>query len=124
PTLDVVAYPHLPSTVPLCTLVAAGRGRYCWTTYAAETPRPQRTREWGLQRLPEILSELTPPVFFAGELSAGDRKLLAETWPQPHSVCPPALAVRRGGVLAELAWERWQRGETVDAATLTPIYLS
>jgi tRNA threonylcarbamoyladenosine biosynthesis protein TsaB len=35
----------------------------------------------------------------------------------------PALSVRRPAVLAELAWARWQAGETDDEASLAPIYL-
>jgi hypothetical protein len=31
--------------------------------------------------------------------------------------------LRRPGVLAELAWKRWQAGQTDDPAMLAPIYL-
>lgn len=123
PTLDALAYPRLPATQPLCALVAAGRGRYCWTTYASGQARPQRLRDFGLARLPEILPELTPPMLFVGELSAEDKKLLGQAWGEAAGIAPPALAMRRAGALAELAWARWQAGERDDAITLSPIYL-
>jgi len=123
PTLDALAYPHLPATQPLCALVAAGRGRYCWATYAAGQAHPQRLSDFSLNRLPEILPELTPPMLFVGELSAADKALLSETWGETAAIAPPALAVRRAGALAELAWARWQAGEIDDLVSLSPIYL-
>jgi hypothetical protein len=38
------------------------------------------------------------------------------------TVAPAWLNLRRAGVLAELAYARWERGEVDDAATLMPIY--
>ena len=123
PTLDALSYPHLPATLPVCALVAAGRGRYCWATYAAEESLPRRLRDFGLNRLPEILPELNPPMLFTGELDADAQALLRETWKQEAVLTPPALSVRRAGALAELAWQRLQAGEVDDPVSLSPIYL-
>jgi len=123
PTLDALAYLRLPAKQPVCALAAAGRGRYCWATYASGLARPQRLRDFDLNRLPLILPELTPPMLFVGELSAEDKNFLGEAWGEAAVIAPPALAVRRAGALAELAWARWQAGEDDDPITLSPIYL-
>lgn len=125
PTLDVVALPHL-GRQPVAALLAAGRGRYDWAVYAAESGAPRRLSEWGLARLPDLLPQLeafAPPLCFAGELSAEDESLLRQTWGERAIIVPQTLALRRAGVLAALAWQRLQAGDIDDPTTLSPIYL-
>ncbi len=122
-TLDALAYPHLPATRPLCALVAAGRGRYCWAVYAPAASRPRRLTEFGLDKLPELLSQIQPPLLFVGELSPEDQARLGAEWGEDAAVLSPARAVRRAGALAELAWARWQAGDVDDPVSLSPIYL-
>lgn len=122
PTLDVVAYPHLGAW-PVCALVAAGRGRYNAAVYAADGSWPRRLGDWQLGTLAELLVRLTPPLRFAGELTPADAQALTEAWGDRAAIVPPALAVRRAGVLATLAWRRLQAGERDDPITLSPIYL-
>jgi hypothetical protein len=70
------------------------------------------------------LAEATPgPALFAGELSPADRAALAEKLGDRARLLPPALALRRSGHLAEIAWARYIAGQQDDPATLTPIYL-
>lgn len=125
PTLDAVAFPHLGRR-PVCALLTAGRGRYNWAVYGAEGATPHRLSDWGLSRLPDLLSQLEsfdPPLCFAGELSAEDEAFLSQSWGDKAAIVPQALALRRAGVLAALAWRRWQAGELDDPAALSPIYL-
>jgi tRNA threonylcarbamoyladenosine biosynthesis protein TsaB len=122
PTLDVVAYPHLGAW-PVCALVAAGRGRYHAAVYAADIAWPRRLGDWQLGTLAELLARLTPPLRFAGELAPADAETLAQAWGDRAAIVPPALAVRRAGILAALAWRRLQAGERDDPITLSPIYL-
>ncbi len=123
PTLDVLAYPHLPAGRALCAVVAAGRGRYCWAVYAPDDPQPRRLTEFGLDKLPALLPRLPSPLLFIGELSSEDKALLDAEWGEDAIILPPALAVRRAGALAELAWARLQRGDVDDPVALSPIYL-
>jgi tRNA threonylcarbamoyladenosine biosynthesis protein TsaB len=123
PTLDVVAYPHSYQPLPVVALVQAGRSRVCWAVYG------HGPAGWGAQTpfaLVTIaaLAEATPgPALFAGELSPADRATLAEKLGDRARLLPPALALRRSGHLAEIAWARYIAGQQDDPATLTPIYL-
>ena len=157
PTLDALAYPHIRPDSALCALVAAGRDRYCWASYAPGSGQPlppsippstegtsppdvggrleggerlppkssfpKRTSAWGLNRLPEILPELSSPIRFVGELSLDDIQFLRSSRNERTDIITTALSVRRAGVLAELAWQRLQTGDTDDPTTLNPIYL-
>ncbi len=125
PTLDVVAYPHL-GRLPVCALLAAGRGRYDWAVYAAGAGAPHRLSAWGLDRLPDLLPQVESfgaPLCFAGELTTDDEAILRQNWGEKALIVPQVLALRRAGLLAALAWRRWQAGDTDDPATLSPIYL-
>ena len=124
PTLDALVYPHLPATMPICGLVAAGRGRYDWAVYAPDAPVPRRLTEFRLGRLSELLTQLQPPMSFVGELSQEDRAALIDAWGQDARILSPALAVRRASALAELAWSRWRAGDVDDPVSLSPIYLA
>ena len=122
-TLDALTYPQLPAPKPVCAVVAAGRGRYCWALYAPDEARPQRLTDFGLDKLPELMPQVQPPLLFVGELSPEDRERLAAEWGEDVTIVSPALAVRRAGALAELAWARLQAGDVDDPVALSPIYL-
>ena len=51
------------------------------------------------------------------------RALLGERLGDKAQCLTPALAMRRSGYLAEMAWTRLMAGEADEPATLTPIYL-
>ncbi len=124
-TLDILAYPHLPQPTPLCALAAAGRGRYVWALYRGDAPQPRRLGDFHLDRLPELLARLQPPLLFVGELDAEARTFLTQTWGEKNALlASPARATRRAGALAELAWLRLQAGEIDDPVSLSPIYLA
>ena len=122
-TLDALAYPHLPARQPLCAMVAAGRGRYCWAVYAPNAESPRRLTDFGLNKLPELLPQIQSPMLFVGELSLEDKARLAAEWGADATILSPARALRRAGALAELAWGRLQSGDVDDPISLSPIYL-
>lgn len=122
PTLDVTAYPHLDQQRPVCALVAAGRGRYGWAVYGPQAGMPQRMSEWSLDRLPDLLAKVAPPMHFAGELAPADAAEI-RALSLAYSIASPAQSARRASLLAELAWPRFRVGDTDDPALLSPIYL-
>lgn len=123
PTLDTLAYTRSHTAIPLCALVAAGRGRYCWAAYDPGSGLPKRTSEWGLNPISEIVRQLEPPTYFIGELSPEDQQFLQRSWSEEAIIARPALALRRAGALAGLAWLRLEAGDVDDPVSLSPIYL-
>jgi tRNA threonylcarbamoyladenosine biosynthesis protein TsaB len=55
-------------------------------------------------------------------MSPSERQVIGRKW-KNAMIAPPALAMRRPSMLAELAWKRWKEGEVDDPALLAPIYL-
>jgi tRNA threonylcarbamoyladenosine biosynthesis protein TsaB len=122
PTLDVVAAAQGRDRRPLCAVLQAGRKRICVATYR------WRNGEWGIEQEPylttwsDLVEKVTSPTLFCGEVDPAGSNAL-DALGELAVLLPPAARLRRAGFLAELAWQRLNRGATDDPATLTPLYL-
>jgi tRNA threonylcarbamoyladenosine biosynthesis protein TsaB len=136
PTLDiVVAAVPVPDSNPkgteatgpntprkLAAVLQAGRGRLAVGWYKptcegwqSEGPATTTTAE-------ELEQKIRRPVIICGELSPDDRHCLGRKF-KNVILASPSQCVRRPGILAEIAWNRWKAGKTDSAAALAPIYL-
>jgi tRNA threonylcarbamoyladenosine biosynthesis protein TsaB len=122
PTLDVVAAAQGRDRKPLCAVLQAGRGRICVATYR------WRRGEWRVRESPRlttwsaVVEETVAPTLFCGEIDVAGADALS-TLGDLAVLLPPAARLRRAGFLAEVAWQRLNRGEDDDPVTLAPIYL-
>ena len=123
PTLDIVAYPHQWQPLPVCAVVQAGRGRLCWALSRHGEEGWKTFTGYRLSAVEEVAQAIQEPTLFTGELLRENAERLQAALGDAFTLAPPALRLRRAGVLAEIAWPRWQAGELDDPATLSPIYL-
>ena len=140
PTLDATAFPHLGRPEPVCSVVQAGRGRMCWSTYWPEAAigterlpdgvEAATVGEWKCVRTAYALSDVIEMAaavheltYFVGELPAALREHLQAILGKHARLASITVAPRRAGALAELAWYRLQAGDSDDLAALSPIYL-
>ncbi|GAB4400225.1 MAG: tRNA (adenosine(37)-N6)-threonylcarbamoyltransferase complex dimerization subunit type 1 TsaB [Anaerolineales bacterium] len=123
PTFDILAAAVTPTKdSALACLLAAGRGRLAVGWYEASENGWQASAAHPLVTTAETLAaEITSPTFLTGELTSAERQILSKN--EKIRLASPALAARRPGILAELAWRRWQAGESDPLAALAPIYL-
>jgi len=122
PTLDITAA-GLPTDPErdLVALLGAGRGRLAagWFRSTQEgwvsSGEPQNLTP------DQLLEKLSGPTLLSGEIP----EELYRRIPDRVGVraVPPAQAVRRPAVLADLAWKRWTAGLSDDPTSLSPIYL-
>lgn len=122
PTLDVLAYAHAPRGLPIWAIIQAGRGRICAVFYPREGS-PPHPADYLLTTLAELEIEGEEPLLFCGEIDPKGAELLRQRVGERAVIASPSASLRRAGYLADLAWERLQRGESDDLATLSPIYL-
>ena len=122
PTLDVIAYAQGRDERPLCAVLKAGRGRICAASYHwadgewISTDGPYLTT-W--QALVEGTDTATR---FCGEIDKTGGEALHSLGKLAELV-PAAARLRRAGYLAELGWQRLNRDDVDDPATLAPVYL-
>lgn len=122
PTLDVQAASVEVENNPLVAVLQAGRGRLAVGWYKPTKNGWQAKGPVAVTTVNELAKKIRKPTIVCGELNADERKRL-ERKRANVLLCSPAGSVRRPGVLAELAWKRWQAGESDDIASLAPIYL-
>jgi len=122
PTLDIVAAAVPLSSRRLAAVVQAGRGRLALGWYNAGDSAWQADGPAVVTTADELVETIHKPVIICGEMSADERQRLARRF-KNVSLASPAQCVRRPGLLAELAWQKWQAGKIESAATLAPIYL-
>lgn len=129
PTLDVLAHAHSAQALPIWALIAAGRGRFSVAHYTTRRGAARRVSDYALvdaNGLVELVSREGQSgirAFYCGEIDAALAQLLAERLGTRAVIASPAMNVRRAGFLAELAWARFLRGASDDAASLAPMYV-
>lgn len=117
-TLEFTAAPFLAAGVPVLAVLPAGRQRLVWGVYGING-RPSEARNTTLEQLQAYLASHSG-VVVVGELLPDQRSAIVESH---RKVLSPGSGARRPGVLAELAWERWKRGDIDDPSTVEPLYL-
>jgi len=122
PTLDILAAGIPVVDMPLAAVLQAGRGRLAVGWYHAisgswhpDGPATTATAE-------ELVNQVKSPTLVCGEMKPEERQKLARKY-RNVTIPSPANCVRRPGILAELAWNRWKAGEIDLGAPLAPIYL-
>jgi tRNA threonylcarbamoyladenosine biosynthesis protein TsaB len=122
PTLDILAAAQPLRDLRLACLLQAGRGRLAVGFY---TPSPngswQAEENLSVMRVDELAASIQSPTLICGELSAAEREVMSAVG--LAELCSPARSSRRAACLAELAWKRYQAGDTDEAASLSPVYL-
>jgi tRNA threonylcarbamoyladenosine biosynthesis protein TsaB len=122
PTLDIVAAAVPLSDQPLAAVLPAGRDRLALGWYKAVENEWQADGPVMVTTADELAETIHKPVIVCGEMSAEERQRLRRKF-KNVTLAAPAQCVRRPGILAELAWQKWQAGKIDSAATLAPIYL-
>lgn len=120
PTLDILAHAQPRGRHPLLCALQAGRGRFALGVYKISRKRWQAQGPARVVSLDALMAEAQGPAVVCGEFTAEEVQKMKESGIRLAS---PAASLRRPGVLAELAWARWQAGDVDDEASLAPIYL-
>lgn len=126
PTLDMLAAAQPILDIPLVAVLRAGRGRLAVARYQASAASQSKPRWHSAGKIevftPQALAQhIQTPTLVCGELGKEERLLLAQA--PDIQLASPAQSQRRPSFLAELAWERWQAGQSDDPTSLAPIYL-
>ena len=120
---DVIAQAQPNRRKPVYALVEAGRSRVAACRYTWAGDELTVASEWRVFSLADFVAQVQSPAYVCGDVAGllANAGLAAQL--KAHATLAPAwLNLRRAGVLAELAYTRWEHGEVDDAATLMPIY--
>ena len=120
---DVIAQAQPNRRKPIYAVVEAGRSRVAACRYTWAGDELTVASEWHVFGFEEFVAQVQSPAYVCGDVTgllanAG----LAAQLKVRATIAPAWLNLRRAGVLAELAYTRWEHGEVDDVATLMPIY--
>ena len=122
PTLDGLAFAQGIQRIPIAAALRAGRGRYAVAWYK-RTGLKLKPAEYTEILTPEqLVSHITSKTLVCGDFNAEERRIL-RTNRKLIKLAPPAFCLRRPAYMSELAWNRWQKGDTDDPSSLSPVYL-
>jgi len=120
-TLEAQAYAHAPSGLTICPLLNAGRGEVAAALFRGRGGW-HRLLEEQITTIEALSAMIREETIFCGEIVPEMAQELKERLGERAVLAGPA-SVRRAGYLAELAWQRLERGQWDDPATLQPLYL-
>jgi tRNA threonylcarbamoyladenosine biosynthesis protein TsaB len=120
-SLEVVAYQHAETGLPICPIFNAGRGEIATAMYQ------KKDSSW-CQLVPEhittvdtLCSEITTTTIFCGEFVAVTARQLIKQLKERALIA--ATELPRARLLAELGKQRFEAGDYDKPATLQPLYL-
>jgi len=122
-TLEVEAYPHAETGLPVCPLFNAGRGEIATAMYQKKRNRWYQLAAEHITTVDILCSQITTKTIFCGELIPVIAARLRNELKQRAVIPPPAARLRRASFLVELGQQRLKAGSFDNPATLQPIYL-
>ena len=122
-TLEVEAYQHAETGLPICPIFNAGRGEIATAMYQKKYNKWLRLVAEHITTVEALCSQITTKTIFCGEFIPSVATQLREQLRQGAIIPPPATRLRRAGFLAELGQQQLAAGNYDNPATLQPLYL-
>ena len=122
-TLEVAAYQHAETNLPICPIFQAGRGEIAAAIYQMRYNHWHKISSEQITTLEALCSEITTRTIFCGEITPLTSTRLGELLRQKALIASPAARLRRGSFLAELGEKQLKTGSYDNPATLNPLYL-
>lgn len=122
-TLEVDAYQHAETGLPICPVLNAGRDEIVTAIYQMKRDRWHQLSPEHITTVDALCSQITARTVFCGEFVPAVAPRLRKNLGGKAVISSPAARWRRAGFLAELGQRRLETGDNDNPATLQPIYL-
>ena len=121
-TLEVEAYQHAETGLPVCPIFNAGREEIAAAMYQKKGGEWRQLIAEHLTTVDALCSQITTKTVFCGEFVPSIATDLKKQLKQKAIILPPAAGLRRAGFLAELGLKRIEAGDYDNPTTLQPLY--
>ncbi|MFB0559145.1 MAG: tRNA (adenosine(37)-N6)-threonylcarbamoyltransferase complex dimerization subunit type 1 TsaB [Dehalococcoidales bacterium] len=122
-TMEVEAYQHAETGLPICPIFNAGRGEIATAIYQKKYNGWRQLVSEHITTVDALCSQINTRTVFCGEFVTSIATQLRKKLRQKAVILPPAARLRRASFLAELGLKRLKTGNYDNPATLQPIYL-
>ena len=120
-SLDVVAYQHAETGLPICPIFNAGRGEIATAMYQKKDNKWRQLVAEHITTVDALCLEITEKTIFCGEIMPLIASELKGQLKERAII--PTTEPRRASLLAELGRQRLEADEYDNPATLQPLYL-
>ena len=122
-TLEVEAYQHAETGLPICPIFNAGRGEIATAMYQMQDNDWRQLATEHITTVDALCSQITTKTIFCGEFVSIIASQLTKQLKERAVIPTSASRLRRASFLAELGLQRLKAGDCDNPATLQPIYL-
>ena len=122
-TLEVEAYQHAETNLPICPIFNAGRGEIATAIYQMKRNEWRQITSEHITTVERLCSQITTKTVFCGEFVASIAGQLRKQLKQRAIISSSTARLRRASFLAELGQQRLKAGNYDNPATLHPLYL-
>ena len=122
-TLEVAAYQHAETGLPICPIFNAGRGEIATAMYQKKGTKWLKLAPEHITTVDVLCSQVAAKTIFCGEFIPFIANQLRKQLRQMAIIPPPASRLRRASFLAELGQKQLETGNFDNVATLQPLYL-
>ena len=120
-SLEVVAYQHAETGLPICPIFNAGRGEIATAMYQKRDSKWRQLVPEHITTVDALCSEITEKTIFCGEITPLIASQLKKRLGERAII--PTTEPRRASLLAELGRQRLEAGDCDNPTTLQPLYL-
>ncbi len=122
-TLEVEAYQHAETGLPICPIFNAGRGEIATAMYQKKHNKWYQLVTEHIDTVETLCSQITAKTIFCGEFTPPVATQLRKELKQRAIILSSAARLRRASFLAELGQQRLKASNYDNPATLQPLYL-
>jgi len=122
-TLEVAAYQHAETGLPVCPIFNAGRGEIAAALYQKKGNKWCQLTPEHITTVDTLCSQITTKTIFCGEFIPLIATQLRKLLKRKAVILPPASLLRRASFLAELGQQRLKAGNYDNPSSLQPLYL-
>jgi tRNA threonylcarbamoyl adenosine modification protein YeaZ len=122
-TLEVEAYQHAETGLPICPIFNVGRGEIATALYQKKYNKWLKLATEHITTVAALCSQIATRTIFCGEFTPLITAQLKRQLKPRAVIPPPATRLRRAGFLAELGQQQLEAGNYDNPATLQPLYL-
>ena len=122
-TLEVEAYQHAETGLPICPIFNAGRAEIATAMYQKKNNKWCQLVAEHITTVDTLCFQITTKTVFCGEFTSTIATQLKKQLKQRAVILPSGTQSCRARFLAELGLKRLEAGDYDDPATLQPLYL-
>ncbi|MDD4874357.1 MAG: tRNA (adenosine(37)-N6)-threonylcarbamoyltransferase complex dimerization subunit type 1 TsaB, partial [Dehalococcoidales bacterium] len=122
-TLEMIAYAHAETGIPVCAIINAGKSEVASVLFQQKNGKWEKLIPEHITTIEILCQKTDTATIFCGELTQATIDELTEKLGSKAIVPSASARLRRSGFLAELGFKQLQSCNYDNPASLQPIYL-